>query len=194
MNDNENPAEPNPNNQGPQQPDNADNININTIAKVPFPSMQKIQHIELWFAQMQCWFDLNRVVADNTKYNMVIAHLRHDVLEQVEEIVRAPPLINKFDTIKNTIITRFAESERTRVHQLVSGITLGDDKPSHLLQKLRRANVSKDEVLLKNLWIQRLPIQVQATVSIAQGTLTEVADLADVVIRDRQIREQSIRS
>lgn len=161
---------------------------INTVLiKVPFPSMQNVNHIELWFAQMQSWFELNRVTADKTMYNMVVAHLRHDVLSQVEDLIRTPPLIDRFQTIKNTIIARFADSERTRVHKLVSGITLGDKKPSHLLQELRRANVGNDETLLKTLFIQRLPTQAQASVSIAQGNLTEIAALADVVVETLRI-------
>lgn len=156
---------------------------INMIgSKVPFPSMQKVGQIELWFAQMQSWFELNRVTSDATKYNMVVANLRHDVLEQVEEIVRHPPAQDKFETIKAAIILRFADSERTRVHKLVSGITLGDKKPSTLLQELRRANVSNDETLLKTLWLARLPATAQTSISIAQGNLTEVAALADVVV------------
>lgn len=147
---------------------------INSIAKVPFPVLVNENQIELWFDQLRAWFDLNNVRSDNTKYNMVIAHLRPDVLGQVEHLVRTPPVNDKFETIKAAIISRFADSERTRVHKLVSGITLGDKKPSYLLQELRRANVGDDERILKTLWIQRLPTQAQATVSIAHGTLDEV--------------------
>lgn len=159
------------------------NANIHAIvAKVPFPAMQNVTNIELWFAQIRSWFDLNNVRSDNTMFNLVVSHLRQEVLEQVEEFVRNPPQQNKFVTIRDAIIGRFADSTRARVHKLISGITLGDKKPSTLLQELRRANIGNDESLLKDLWLQRLPVAAQMTVSVAQGNLTQVATVADALV------------
>lgn len=169
------------------QPQNNNNFNINSIARVSFPTMHSVNNIDLWFAQMRSWFELNRITADNTKYNMVVAHLRHDMIEQVEDLVRNPPANDKFEAIKNALVLQFADSERTRIHKLLSGITLGDKKPSHLLQELRRANVGGDDSLLKNVWMQRMPVQAQAALSIAQGNLTEVAALADAVVETLRI-------
>lgn len=181
-----------PNNNGQQQNQQNDGFAINNIAKVPFPTMPGVHQIDLWFAQMRSWFELNRITSDSTKYNMVIAHLRHDALEQVEELVRQPPEQNKFESIKNALVQRFADSERTRIHKLLSGITLGDKKPSHLLQELRRANVGNDETILKNVWMARMPAQAQAVISIAHGGLSEVAALADVVVETLRINNNSM--
>lgn len=155
--------------------------------KVPFPAMQGVNNIELWFAQMRSWFNLNNISADKTKFNLVVSHLRQEVLEQVEHIVCDPPAIGAFEALKTAIIDRFADSERTRVHKLISGITLGDKKPSTLLQEMRRANISNDEKLLKNLWMQRLPMQAQLTVGVAQGSLAQVAELADTLLETLRI-------
>lgn len=190
--------------QGPEDNGGGDNAQRNPVQqqqrervqigalRVPFPTMHDIAQIELWFVQMQCWFDLNQVRSDNSKYNMVVAHLKGDVLAQVEDVLRAPPAQEKFNAIKNALVSRFADSERTRVHKLVSGITLGDKKPSHLLQELRRANVGNDETLLKTMWLSRLPTSAQATLSIAHGTLQEVANLADIVIETLRIGNHGI--
>lgn len=154
---------------------------INEV-KVAFPTMHNLKNIELWFAQIRSWFELNRLTADNTKFNMVVAHLRQEVAEQVEEIIRNPPVANKFEALRTAIVARFADSERERVQKLIGTLTLGDKKPSTLLQEMRRVNVGNDDTLLKNLWIQRLPVEAQMTVSIAQGDLQQVAQLADTLL------------
>lgn len=172
-------------NLGQANREEATGMNIGAIAKVPFPQMHDTTNVDLWFARMRSWFELHRVTADNSKFNMVVANLRSDMANHVEDLICNPPVQDRFETIRRALVSQFADSERTRIHKLLSGITLGDKKPSYLLQELRKANVGGDDTLLKNVWMQRMPIQAQAALSIAQGTLNEVAALADVAINNR---------
>lgn len=75
-----------------------------------------------------------------------------------------------------------------RIKQFVSGLQLGDRKPTHLLNDLRRVGgESQDEKLLRGLWMQRLPIEVQTCLATVQSPLSELADLADSVMETFRI-------
>lgn len=60
---------------------------------------------------------------------------------------------------------------------------LGDKKPSHLLRAMRdlsKGALSDDA--LKSLWLQRLPTNIQAVLSVSNDTLPQLAFLADRVL------------
>ena len=64
----------------------------------------------LWFVQVEAAFQLNRVRGDDTKYYMVIGQLDSDALQEVEDVVRAPPADRKYAVLKTAILSRLADS------------------------------------------------------------------------------------
>lgn len=73
-----------------------------------------------------------------------------------------------------------------RLEQLITGIQLGDGKPSHMLALLQRTDVTNDMQLIKQLWIQRLPMSVRAVVAcVAKSNpnypLDELGAMADEI-------------
>ncbi|GFT02968.1 hypothetical protein TNCV_3422641 [Trichonephila clavipes] len=58
-----------------------------------------------------------------------------------------------------------------------------DDKPSHLPRKMKElfGGQLQDE-FLKNLWLQRLPSQIQALLSFSMETFDKLAEIADVAL------------
>lgn len=168
-------------------PDPNAEVNATTLVRLPWPNIVR-ENIELWFIQIEHWFAVNRITSDNTKFSAIIAALDATLLQQIYETVRNPPATGKYDAIKTAVIHNFTESEQRRAQQLVSGLQLGDKKPSHLLNELRRiGGDSQDEKLLKVLWMNRLPVQVQTCLATSSAPLNELSQLADSVMETFRI-------
>ncbi|XP_037931577.1 uncharacterized protein LOC119666368 [Teleopsis dalmanni] len=150
-----------------------------TAIKLPMPTLIK-NNIDLWFIQLDYWFQVNNIKGDTQKFGTVIAALDGSLLEQIYNTIQNPPATQKYEAIKQAIIKNFADSEKKRIQKIVSGLQLGDKKPSHLLSELQRISGSKqDEQLLKGLWLQRLPVEVQTCLATIQVELPKMAELAD---------------
>lgn len=138
---------------------------------------------ELWFVNIEAQFRVSGISDDCTKYYAIVAALNADVLLHVNDVVLNPPATNMYDTIKRRLIEGFSDSEQQRLKALLSELTLGDDKPSLLLRKMRQlAGTRINEELLQSLWLQRLPSQAQAILSVADGKLDKLALMADKIL------------
>lgn len=139
---------------------------------------------ELWFVNIEAQFANSGIEQDKTKYFAVVGALNSDVLTYVSDIVLTPPDKDRYDTLKNRLITNFSDSEQKRIQTLLSELTLGDDRPSHLLRKMKQlaGDKVKDD-FLKTLWLQRLPQQAQAILSVTEDTLAldKLAVMADKI-------------
>lgn len=156
-------------------------LKIEKVAtKVPIPTLNQDQ-VETWFLQLDQWFYINNV-SEKMKFGTVVASLDAKVVNQVLDAVKNPPTTNQYEHLKQAVLNAYAESSQQRFQKLVSGIQLGDRRPSHLLNELRQVSDTADEKLLKNFWLSRLPVQIKTIVSASKGDLTELAAVADVVM------------
>lgn len=138
---------------------------------------------ELWFVNIEAQFKMSSITADSTQYYAVIAALTADTLPHVSDIVLNPPSENMYKTVKERLISEFTDSEQKRLRSLLSELSLGEDRPSLLLRKMRQLAGSKlNEDLLKTLWLQRLSPQTQAILSVSNDTLEKLADMADKIV------------
>lgn len=182
------PNQPPPNRDGEDERAGGDGphveVNAATTVRLRMPQIVR-DNIELWFIQLDHWFSVNRITSDSTRFSTVVAALDASLLQQIYETVRNPPQppASKYEAIKNAVIHNFTESEQRRAQQFVSGLQLGDKKPSHLLNELRRiGGEAQDEKLLKVLWMNRLPMQVQTCLAAVTQPLNALAELADSVM------------
>lgn len=142
--------------------------------------------VDAWFRLLDLWFeDEGQHNNDAFKFRTTISLMDCQLL-QVEfyEFLRSPPTENAYITLRTAVVKHFASSESERFSQLVSGIQLGDSRPSHLLTKLRKVASGCPESLLRNFWLQRLPDPSQSLIRMfAENnkalTLTELAEMAD---------------
>lgn len=150
------------------------------IAKLP-PFWR--EEPELWFLQVDSNFNLNGITQDSTKYEYLLSHLDQSVLFVVKDIIMNPPSENKYLIIKSRIIQHFAESGEGQLKKLLNGLELGDQKPSHLLQRMKclaGSSVSND--MLKTLFMERLPEKTKCILAVAESTdLDKIASLADKI-------------
>ncbi|KAF8795370.1 hypothetical protein HNY73_003224 [Argiope bruennichi] len=132
-------------------------------------------------------FALAKITNDLTKYNHLIASIDPETLSAVADILLAPPDTNKYDALKTRLIAEFSASENEQIRRLLSELHLGSDKPSQLLRKMRELGGGtgiKDD-FLKTLWLQRLPSEMQAILSISSEPLDNLANMADKIAEVR---------
>ncbi|KAF8791110.1 Ecto-NOX disulfide-thiol exchanger 1 like protein [Argiope bruennichi] len=144
-------------------------------------------NIKLWFIQVESNFALAKITNDLTKYNHLIATIDPETLSAVADILLAPPDTNKYDALKTRLIAEFSASENEQIRRLLSELHLGADKPSQLLRKMRELGGGtgiKDD-FLKTLWLQRLPSEMQAILSISSERLDNLANMVDKIAEVR---------
>lgn len=156
-----------------------DKIHINRVS-IRTPPFCK-DRPALWFASLESQFVINGITQESTKFHYAIAHLDTDCTKEVEEIILQPPATNPYTTLKNAIISQFSVSYEEKVRRLLEQEQMGDRKPSSFFRYLRSlAGPAFPDQLLKTIWSNRLPRQVQIVLAAQQQqTITELADLAD---------------
>ncbi|UYV61937.1 hypothetical protein LAZ67_1007106 [Cordylochernes scorpioides] len=81
---------------------------------------------------------------------------------------------------KERLLRTFKDGESKRIRKLLSGIELGDLKPSQLLQKLRSLATEDLSVkFIKTLWLEKLPQAIQQILIISEEELDKLAVMAD---------------
>ncbi|GFT72314.1 uncharacterized protein TNCV_3608831 [Trichonephila clavipes] len=77
------------------------------------------------------------ISSDDTKYSALVANLDAETLSYVSDIVLSPPNSDKYHTLSQRLITQFSDSETQKIKKLLTDLQLGDEKPSHLLRKMK---------------------------------------------------------
>lgn len=143
-------------------------------------------NIKLWFVQVESNFQISGISQDLTQYNTLIASIDPESLSAVSDILLNPPETNKYETLKQRLISEFSDSENKQIRKLLSELQLGDEKPSQLLRKMRElAHNSLNDDFLRNLWLQRLPAEIQTILSVSSESLDNLAKLADKIAEVR---------
>lgn len=99
-------------------------------------------------------------------------------------LVANPPQDNKYQAIKDRLLSRFEMSAQAKMEKLLNSCDLGDMKPTHLLARMQdlAAGLNVDDGLMKMLFLQRLPANVKTVLTIHDGTLTKLAEMADKMV------------
>ncbi|GFX00132.1 transposon Tf2-6 polyprotein [Trichonephila clavipes] len=77
------------------------------------------------------------ISSDDTKYSALVANLDAETLSYVSDIVLSPPNSDKYHTLSQRLITQFSDSDTQKIKKLLTDLQLGDEKPSHLLRKMK---------------------------------------------------------
>lgn len=146
----------------------------------------------LWFHQFSAIVDPQKA-SDLHKSQLLIARLKQSELSDISDILENMPESNKFETLKNRLISVYEESETKQLNQLLNEIELGDQKPSQLLRRMQ--NLGKNRVpdeTLKLLWTGRLPHSVRAVLTACDSgevKLDSLAKIADKIIENTKPSE-----
>ncbi|GFU12416.1 transposon Ty3-I Gag-Pol polyprotein [Nephila pilipes] len=129
---------------------------------------------------MESQFVLAGITAEITKFHHVVSALQPEELGIVGDIILNPPEVKPYAALRDRLCSQYAESEEQILHGLISGMQLGNRKPSRLLLEMRSKVDSRiSEELLKSLFIQRLPTHVQQILAISDDPLNKLAEMAD---------------
>lgn len=162
------------------QPTGGDSANVGRIA-LRLPAFWR-NNVPLWIRQCDSAFVLSQITQDETKYAALVSILDSETLSHVSDIILSPPAADKYKTLSDRLISEFADSEHQKIKKLLTELQLGDDKPSHLLRKMKELSGGQlQDEFLKNLWLQRLPTQIQTVLSVSSETLDKLAEIADKV-------------
>ncbi|XP_045453774.1 uncharacterized protein LOC123666900 [Melitaea cinxia] len=147
----------------------------------------------LWFVQTDAILGPQKL-SDESKYNLVVAKLGKEVIQQVSDILLKPPETKKFEALKSRLLQVYEESEIRQFQKLLSEMELGDQKPSQLLRKMK--DLARDKIpdeTLSIMWQGHLPASVRAVLAVTDvKNLENLAAIADKVMetsRSQQISE-----
>lgn len=161
--------------------------NVSLQAKIP---LFWREHPKIWFAQFEAAVSSNHLTEEQ-KYNLIIPMLERRDIEQISDIVLNPPENAKYKTLKTRLLSVYEESDSRQLQKLLSGLELGDQKPTCLLRKMRdlAGTMVKDEAL-KVLWMNQLPSQVRAIISVnTESSLNTLATMADKIMENIGVNE-----
>ncbi|XP_008178670.1 uncharacterized protein LOC103307937 [Acyrthosiphon pisum] len=141
-----------------------------------------VQNPKMWFTQLESRFVTANITDDETKFHYVVGALDADILTYVSDVLERPPVSNKYLKLKQVLTERLSESEEKKLKKLLRDLELGDKKPSYLLREMQQlaGNQLADD-MLKNLWLQRLPLQVQAVLTTSTDSLSNLSKMADKI-------------
>lgn len=132
------------------------------FAKTAMPTITT-KNTEHSISKLEGWLDINGVFEDERRFLALKMQLDTATYTQVSHAIYNPPQSGKFDHLKRAVIKVFTDSESKKVQDLISGLQLGDKKPSTLLAEMRNLHRGPlDDKIFRELWLKRLPQQVQA--------------------------------
>lgn len=150
-------------------------------ARVPFPPF-KTDDIESWFRRVEHWFTFGKVATEADKFALIASQIENATVANLDEMLN-PHAQTPYTTLKAKIVSIFKTSTSAKINKLLSGLQLGDMKPSQLLAEMKRMGGDVGDDIMRNLWAKRLPIHVQSVVAAATtSNLQEVSLIADAVI------------
>ncbi|XP_076660307.1 uncharacterized protein LOC143363628 [Halictus rubicundus] len=138
---------------------------------------------EIWFYQVEAQFQIGNITQEDTKFNYLIAQLEPKFIENLWDIIQDRGA-NKYTMAKQRLLNTFKESENKRIKKLITGMELGDMKPSQLLRRMRTLENTDDisEKVLKTLWLEKMPDHVKNVLVVSNETLDRVAEMADKMV------------
>ncbi|XP_013169518.1 PREDICTED: uncharacterized protein LOC106118894 [Papilio xuthus] len=89
-----------------------------------------------WFIQFEAVVEPLKT-SDDQKFRFVLQQLQATDLRHLTDIMYNPPEAKKYQAIKNRLLAVYDKSEVKNFQQLISGLELGDQKPSQLLRRMR---------------------------------------------------------
>lgn len=144
-----------------------------------------------WFLQVESQFRTRGITVAKTKYDYVISSLSQDAVATVYDVMAEisasqdtdQPIADPYEHLKRYLIERHTQSESSRIETLLSGLEMGDKKPSEFFRSLKSLAGSSEVVndkLVLSLWMRRLPPMVQASLkAVPKAEISDQISMAD---------------
>ncbi|GFQ93684.1 transposon Tf2-6 polyprotein [Trichonephila clavata] len=136
---------------------------------------------EIWFFQVEAQFSIANINQEETKFNYLVAQLDPKFIENIWDIIQSDEK-NKYSCAKSRLLSTFKESEEKSIKKLLTGISLGDMKPSQLLRKRKSlAGDNITEKVLRTLWLDKLPDSIKNILVVSSENLENLCVMADKI-------------
>lgn len=125
---------------------------------------------DLWFIKIEHQLQNHRITSDNSKYTHLVTALDADTMQEVSDILRNPPTADRYDNLKQALLTRLTDSADRQLHKALTEIQLGDMKPSQLLRQMKTLTQDRaSEDVLRVRWLALLPTHSALSKDDARG-------------------------
>ena len=135
---------------------------------------------QIWFVQAEEQFSRWGITASKTKYEEIVCALPTEYATKVHDFLLDPSEDDPYKNLKDQLILRIADSEHQKIWQLLTVEELRDCKPTQLIHKMQQllgAKAFMDSSLLRELFLQRLPSNVQMILATTnEMTIDRLAD------------------
>lgn len=134
----------------------------------------------VWFIQFEAVIEpLN--TSDDQKCRYLLQQLKNEDLRHVADLLKKPPTTKKYEALKSRLISVYEESDVQNFQKLISGLELGDQKPSQLLRKMRELGgqmITEDGLKIE--WLKQMHAHVRSILAVnSEATLDTLAIMAD---------------
>ncbi|BHF70504.1 hypothetical protein SprV_0301355500 [Sparganum proliferum] len=147
-------------------------------------SYNRQRNVELWIARFEAEFEACDITRQETMFNRPQRSLPDEYAEDLCDLLIQRPSDQPYDKLKEALVKRVAMTEERRLRQLLTGEELGNRKPSQLLRRMQQLVGERkfETSILRQLFLQRLPLDVQTVLAVSRGSIEELAELADKVM------------
>jgi len=179
-----------------------DQLNPGAAQFVPHPQPHRVRLPGFWTKDAVAWFALADstfetcyVVASRMKFNLVLAALADDTLEQVRSVLHAVnTLADPYGVLRDRLVELYTPNDLELIFRLLHAPDIGDRRPSQLMESLL-AMLPQGEVdglIFKGIFVSRLPEDLRDHVGRHVRTMRsrELAALADDLWCTKNARKQ----
>jgi len=108
-------------------------INIVGIKLPPFWKYDPVA----WFKRAKAQFRLSHINKSQIKFDHILTMLDEDVIGKVSDILDLDNTNNSYQSLKDRLINTYGRTDEDKFRELISGISLGDEKSSLMLSKIK---------------------------------------------------------
>ena len=137
---------------------------------------------DIWFYQVEAQFSILKIVSEETRFNYLVAQLEPRYVEHIWDIVKENTG-DKYSLAKARLLKNFQDSEEKQIKQLLTGLELGDQKPSELCRKMKALSSNLvSEKVLRTLWLEKLPVHIKNILVVSDEDLEKITLMADKIV------------
>lgn len=133
---------------------------------------------DTWMEQVEAQFAIRGIVVDSTKFYHVVAALDPPTARRLRDTIRNAPDGARYPALKARLVTAFGLSENERANRILNMHSLGDRKPSELMDEmLALADGHAPCFLFKQIFLNLLPLDLQLPMAAVEFTDTRAFSL-----------------
>lgn len=111
--------------------------------------------------QLESWMDINKIDNDHDRFLLLKMNIEPETYQQVASALATKHPGKEYDNLKKAIIQAFTDSEAKQIQNLLSGIKLGDRRPTQLLAEMCGLYNGPKDKIFEELFLSRLPGNVR---------------------------------